>query len=296
MFCIECGQELNSDSEFCFKCGAKAATDESGGFCIQCGKKLPEDATFCIDCGAKVSTDDESSDEGDAVDTPSDVAEIYSIVDTSEIEVQQTPHRREMIGYDITHNVGNTPPRPQDESHSQQAIENEAALKKQRKLTMTLFSVTIILLVAVVGMVVFIVLNRDDENGEASANGQGTHQAVQPQVTIDDFDEIDDYYVHRVVTGHLDNHPGIPIGTAFDDFFVNPSWTYFYELADDDNRIDYVSFHGYFMHEGENAMGQIIFQFSSGGTSFEPIIFIIDGVWQDILLMRDVLDEIMEHR
>ena len=323
MFCIECGQELKGDSEFCFKCGAKAATDESGNFCIQCGKKLPEDATFCIDCGVKVLSVEDNSDEGDnfctqcgqklsgdsefcftcgakaavkeepaADETPapappsSNAADIYSIVDTEEIKVRQTPPRNESAET-IAAPSTEQPWEPQPKSQPApppQVNESTDALKKQRKLVMMLFGVTIVLIIAIVGMIVFIVLNR---NGGTDDDISGQQHRVPPQFTIDDFEEVGDYYVYRVAEGQIDAHPGIPIGTALDSFLTDPYWTHF--SAED---IEYVSVHGYMLHEDEYVRAQFIFQFSGCGTYFHPIMLWFEGYLQDVMLMNEIFDEI----
>jgi len=343
MFCIECGQELNSDSEFCFKCGAKAAisTDESGGFCIQCGKKLPEDATFCIDCGAKVTAEENTAEgenfctqcgqklSGDSefcfacgaktapepvvanvakqatAETPPpapspspDVAEMYSIVDHAALEVRQAPtplksDAVEAIPVPKAEPQWAQEPQLLQEEPPQQASTNASELGKQRKLLMTLFCVSAALLVAVVGLVVFILIGQSgNEDDDMYANGQISGDGLS--IDREAFDEAGDYYVHVVETGYLPDHPGIPVGTAFDEFFVNPSWTHHDEEHADGRVVNYVSVHGYIFHEGEYVMGHIIFQLSHDGTTFHPINLIIDGLWQDVMLLYEIIDEIME--
>jgi len=341
MFCIQCGQELNSESEFCFKCGAKAATptDESGSFCIQCGKKLPKDSAFCTDCGAKVTAADESgksahSDNeesfctkcgqqlpsesefctacGEKVDvkaepakppvepvkaasptppasTPQDVAEMYTIMDHSTIEATPPPaapkeNATETVSHaDITWDA---PPEPlpiqakKRPPKANTATAGQGQKAKGRNLTKVFIGVSALLLVVIVGLVVFIILGRDGDNGRGQQNGT--------RLTIDDFDYEEDYYVYRVTNGRLPEHPDVAIGAAIDNFFVNPYWTYF-----TDGTSDYVSVHGYIIHEGESAMGQFFFQFYNDGASFRPINLIIDGAWQDVMLMHEMLDTIM---
>jgi len=328
MFCIECGQELNSDSEFCFKCGAKATKDESGDFCIQCGKKLPTDATFCIDCGAKASTEDESTSEGNVFctqcgqklsedsefcfscgvktavgadeaeteqpeDIPQDVAEVHPIMDVA-IEARQpspmqaTSDVAPALNMDITRDAPPklTPPQELPPTPSADILES-LNTKKQRGLVAVLFGVAIVLLIAVIGLVVFIILGRGTPDDSMDTHTNGMHHAGEQQTTIEDFDEAGDYYIHRVTVGQLDEHPGVAIGVALDELLVNPAWTHFH--ADD---IEYVSVHGYLLREGETVMAQFVFQFTADGARFTPIMMSFDGYWQDIMLMHEILGEI----
>jgi len=100
----------------------------------------------------------------------------------------------------------------------------------------------------------------------------------------------EDFFISSVYVGYLATHPGIPIGFAFDQFFINPSWTYYC-----DGPLHYVSVHGYIFQEEEYVMGHIIFQFSWDGLTwnFAPVNLIINGIWQDVMYMHKLLDEIM---
>jgi len=53
MKCIQCGQELEEGTKFCYSCGAKVQST----FCSQCGAEMPSDAKFCGSCGSKTSND-----------------------------------------------------------------------------------------------------------------------------------------------------------------------------------------------------------------------------------------------
>lgn len=53
MKCIQCGQELEEGTKFCYSCGAKVQST----FCSQCGAEIPSDAKFCGSCGSKTSND-----------------------------------------------------------------------------------------------------------------------------------------------------------------------------------------------------------------------------------------------
>lgn len=50
--CIQCGNELNDNAQFCPGCGTKQPEKEQSLFCEKCGAKLSPDSRFCPSCGA----------------------------------------------------------------------------------------------------------------------------------------------------------------------------------------------------------------------------------------------------
>lgn len=55
MYCPECGSKLESNANFCEKCGEKIEVDsENSKFCKYCGEKINADAEICPECGARL--------------------------------------------------------------------------------------------------------------------------------------------------------------------------------------------------------------------------------------------------
>ncbi len=55
MHCPECGSKLESNANFCEKCGKKIEVDsENTKFCKYCGKKINADAEICPECGVRL--------------------------------------------------------------------------------------------------------------------------------------------------------------------------------------------------------------------------------------------------
>ena len=46
MDCIECGQKIGEDDEYCPKCGEPIMV-----VCFKCGQKIPEKDEYCPKCG-----------------------------------------------------------------------------------------------------------------------------------------------------------------------------------------------------------------------------------------------------
>ena len=60
MKCVNCGQEIPDNSQFCGYCGTKVEPKlSSKRFCTSCGKELKTNAKFCTSCGASVVTSKE---------------------------------------------------------------------------------------------------------------------------------------------------------------------------------------------------------------------------------------------
>lgn len=60
MKCVNCGQEIPDNSQFCGYCGTKVEPKlSSKRFCPSCGKELKTNAKFCTSCGASVVTSKE---------------------------------------------------------------------------------------------------------------------------------------------------------------------------------------------------------------------------------------------
>ncbi len=53
MKCAVCNYEINKESNFCHKCGAKISLV---AFCIECGNKVTIKEKFCGDCGKQLNT------------------------------------------------------------------------------------------------------------------------------------------------------------------------------------------------------------------------------------------------
>lgn len=78
-FCINCGNKLDDDFEFCPECGTKVNATMNGNIfsesnfekytgkmkiCKKCGSEMPEDSFYCLSCG---STFKESEDEFETI-------------------------------------------------------------------------------------------------------------------------------------------------------------------------------------------------------------------------------------
>lgn len=55
MFCKKCGQELDTNLEFCPRCG-ESITKDRFCFCSNCGFRAEKDTKFCPNCGKKFPT------------------------------------------------------------------------------------------------------------------------------------------------------------------------------------------------------------------------------------------------
>jgi len=256
MFCIECGQQLSEDSQFCGSCGATVTDATSDVFCIECGAKQPADAEFCIECGTKVVTDSHEKDEQLVVPEPEP-----PIIEEPITAVMAEPETVE-------------PPRG-----------SSGGMVKVLAVT------TILLLAAVIGLVVFMFLGQDDENSGETGYQHETHD---PYIPAGVYMPADEYHIQRVRNGHLQNHPDVAIGFAFERFFDQIVWTYSYVPEEALSR---VFVHGYMPPgdadpDGAREMGQFVFQFAADG-SFSPIRFVVGGYFQDVFVMYETLDTII---
>lgn len=78
--CSECGNEISSESEFCYKCGnlkSKAfKIDDSGNIqgmeipCSNCGKPILEQAKFCKHCGIEIDVLTQTTTAGTTQNMP----------------------------------------------------------------------------------------------------------------------------------------------------------------------------------------------------------------------------------
>jgi len=327
MHCNQCGQQLNNDSLFCFKCGTKApeptSPPESGIFCIQCGEKLPEDATFCTSCGAKTPEGDNPSeannlcpkcgqilnndsefcfscgekvvaDGGTATSKPPSAAQPAAPASRPSAENITSPAAENEPLWDASQQDTDSP-----DEHSSDGKTASSEVEKQRKLTMILVGATAALLIVVVGLVLFIMIGRDsgsgnDDSASNDITGGETHVA-QPTPQAGNEPSADDeaygvYYIDRIQEGYYSHHVDVTIGDAFSSYFINYYWTHF-----SDETESYVSFHGDIMHEGEVVTAQIIFQFGPDRESFHPIMFFLAGELQDVMDMRDFIDNVMNN-
>lgn len=57
MKCVNCGKEINDNSNFCEFCGSKIVKNN---FCGNCGTKL-DGGNFCSGCGAKVENNNQNN-------------------------------------------------------------------------------------------------------------------------------------------------------------------------------------------------------------------------------------------
>ena len=249
MFCIQCGQKLETDSEFCFTCGAKAPVqDETSAdevFCIKCGQKLTSESEFCFTCGAKIVTENELQEDEPApapVVEPAAPAEPMVAVQPEPVQVvpEQTQEKT-------------TQPAP-----------------AQRGLIVMLICVSFALVVAIV-VIMFVLFAGGDDGDETGdynggTNGQHGQQAPphtqqQNQDTAPDVLEGSAYYLNMVRTGRLSAHAesAEPIGVAFDQFFTNTVWDHF-SAGEGDALVNYVNFTGHMMQDGEEIKVQMIMQ------------------------------------
>ena len=56
MFCLQCGNEIKENVNFCVKCGWTVPMAEAPVFCTNCGTKIEDDSQFCTNCGQAVQT------------------------------------------------------------------------------------------------------------------------------------------------------------------------------------------------------------------------------------------------
>lgn len=65
LICSECGAEIPSGSDFCYRCGAMAKNplryDEEddvviSNYCFKCGAAIGKDDQYCMKCGASLSS------------------------------------------------------------------------------------------------------------------------------------------------------------------------------------------------------------------------------------------------
>ena len=277
MFCIQCGQQMNEESLFCSNCGAKSPasedTTENSIFCTQCGVKLPDDATFCTDCGTQVA------------ETP--VSETPVIEEPPAVETK-TNDSSKMPPSDLDPEV-EAPRETQDSGPWEESQDTDAAPDRQRQLVIILGGAAVALLAVVIGLVVFIIIGRDNNSDVGDPNGgyvPTQNIAYQP----DNDEDSDDNFIAMIEHGHLADFQDVTIGAAMERFFdTPPEWNHFSDGAE-----NYVSVHGDMMHENEVVTAQFMFQFTHDGQSFNPINLIIDGVWQDVVLMAELLEYIME--
>ena len=62
MKCVNCGQEIPDNSQFCGYCGMKVEPKlNARRFCTSCGKELRPNAKFCTSCGASVLKKEEKN-------------------------------------------------------------------------------------------------------------------------------------------------------------------------------------------------------------------------------------------
>ena len=314
MFCISCGHEIPEDSEFCSECGAQIQeiTDDAEGFCTECGIKLPADSAFCTDCGAKIIVlEDERfcTECGQKLEVDSDfcsgcgaktkiIDEIEELTDHLNEDVHEDVFVEEIQEIDEPEimPVDPTPPPTEIPLWEQEAL-SEIALEepepeeidikeitKQRKLVMGLFGVTVTLLVAVIGLVVFIALNRGGEGGIGGGRGSSQYE-YDPTAGMTP----EEYHIHRIYTGNLPAHPNVNIGPAMENFYtIHPVWNSW-----PDGASFYVDVFADALVGGETATVQFIFRFSEDSTIFAPVHLLINGDFQDVELMHEMLNNIM---
>ena len=271
MFCIQCGQQLESDSQFCASCGAKAPAPETpsteDSFCIQCGEKLFSDSQFCISCGAKADGN-LSQIDNDAIENWLDAT--ASVEDDNAMPVVMSP---------VNTALKREAPAPQkpvakniEEVQEDQILSGDvpsaAEPDKQRKLVMLFAGVTVALLVVVIGLVIFLVVRSRSpypaEWGESAP------------------------YISRVVNGHLDDHRNMTVGTAFNRFFTEYEWTH--RPAD---GIDYISIHGSILRNNEPVSAQFIFQLDDNG-GIRIAALVLDSNMQDPHVINELVNYIFE--
>jgi len=262
MFCIECGQQLSEDSLFCGSCGATVTDATSDVFCIECGAKQPDDAEFCIECGTKVVT--ESHEQNEEPVAPKPVITEEPVLTEPELVEPPPVHLA-------------TP---------------SAAQSSSSGMVKLLAITTIVLLVAVIGLIVYMFVIQGDSYQEGTGPAHQTHdQQMPPGIYM----PADEYHIQRVRNGHLHNHPDVAIGFALERYFDQIEWRHSYVPEENLNR---VFVHGYMPADGTEpdgtrAMGQFVFQFAVDG-SFRPIQFVLNGNFEDVRLMYEMLDMIMD--
>ncbi len=56
MYCKNCGNKLDSETNYCDKCGKKVEKEEQKVYCTYCGKKINESDVICPFCLKKVKS------------------------------------------------------------------------------------------------------------------------------------------------------------------------------------------------------------------------------------------------
>jgi len=306
-FCPQCGTKLPTDSAFCTECGSQVPFFEEERFCTECGQKLNDDSDFCFACGAKAievdteDIEDNVSQENDVEDVSSndvetsnttavDDANILSgdLALVDELQISIVDDFPEEYVTSTTDEVPKWEPHEVNQDHDYELPITESETKeiaKQRKLVTGLFGITVVLLAVVIGLVIFISTNRNADGG--GWRGSSRQQEYDPTADM----TREEYHIHRVMTGSLSNHPNIQIGAALERFFIGiPVWSHFTDDVD-----DFVSVHADAIVDGETPMVQFLFRFSENSTVFAPAYLILDGAFQDIVLLFELLDEIMEN-
>ena len=104
MFCKNCGNKLDDDSQFCMNCGAKVSDTALAKYCAYCGSELEDDAAFCMNCGNRVNeeqaqTETENKVESESVKVEEKSAEQDAQNDKplSDVEVEKTISEKETV-------------------------------------------------------------------------------------------------------------------------------------------------------------------------------------------------------
>ncbi|MCL2362862.1 MAG: zinc ribbon domain-containing protein [Defluviitaleaceae bacterium] len=330
MFCIQCGHELASDSEFCIECGTKVQepSEEQEGFCTQCGTKLPEDSAFCTECGAEVvepederfctecgqKLEDDSefcsacgtkaaaeTDESTPVDEqviaePTDSPEISNAatdIPEETVAVEQPEvHIVDVDDFPLQYPIPTPVEVPPWEGDKEEIVKYNDVPETEpiTKEIAKQRKLVMGLFGITIALLAVVVTLIVFITINRGDEGGGWRGSAGQQEHDPTANMTREEY-------HIHR---IVTGTLHNhpDVQIGPALDRFFtgipvwaHFIDADD--DYVSVHGEAIVDGETAMVQFLFQFSPDSEIFAPTSLILRGAFQDIVLLFEMLDDIM---